>query len=566
MGAAKWWSLWAVFNLFFLSWLFDWSKLAKEWAVQRKEDRRQKRVAAVLAAPVVRPRRNASLPKEGPYGPYWTMDRLRHGGSVRIVAAGLSRSGSTWQFNALRILLQHAAKAIGQPENLVQSAHGHSVDDLQACLTHRVCIVKVHEFLPRVLNQVDAVFVTHRDPRDVLLSSAQKIEACLLAGKQPLESAFRSYAAWVPHACHDMRYERMATGGAAQELHLMAIKLGIADAVNLVDVAAQLGQVTHRAEPNTAQQVATGLMPGHLTHLTTDPGAHLTFEDAVARGAFSKKCNLTREIELINAGFGRWLAKEGYPLPPQAGVMPQLAPPPKPKPQPTARAAGRRAGKGSGFGVDGKSQELMDAFSNLLEEERAAEELAAEQLEREEAWLLSNRVAWRGDELTNWYIDALPERAWLMRPLDAPQPSADGGGGGTVQQCPLRSGWSTMLDRSGVWRYSVPGGKAGSQANAPLAPIGAPVEPQQQRPPRLPGNPPRPVIKPAAPVPARGKGPASPQAELKRAMEASAHDAKALAAKAAVAARVSDSRARSRAHSSRAPFPCTHACAPPHLS
>ena len=61
MGAAKWWSLWAVFNLFFLSWLFDWSKLAKEWAVQRKEDRRQKRVAAVLAAPAVRPRRNASL-------------------------------------------------------------------------------------------------------------------------------------------------------------------------------------------------------------------------------------------------------------------------------------------------------------------------------------------------------------------------------------------------------------------------------------------------------------------------------------------------------------------------
>ena len=106
--------------------------------------------------------------------------------------------------------LQHAAEAIGQPESLVQSAHGHSVDDLQGCLTHRVCIVKVHEFLPRVLNQVDAVFVTHRDPRDVLLSSAQKIEACLLAGKQPLESAFRSYAAWVPHACHDMRYEQMA--------------------------------------------------------------------------------------------------------------------------------------------------------------------------------------------------------------------------------------------------------------------------------------------------------------------------------------------------------------------
>ena len=109
--------------------------------------------------------------------------------------------------------------------------------------------------------------------------------------------------------------QRVAAGGAAQELHSMAVKLGIVGVVNLLDVAAQLGQITHRAEPNVQQQQQTGLMPGHLTHLTTDPGAHLVFEEAVARGAFSKKCNLTREIELINAGFGKWLAKEGYPLP-----------------------------------------------------------------------------------------------------------------------------------------------------------------------------------------------------------------------------------------------------------
>ena len=63
----------------------------------------------------------------------------------------------------------------------------------------------------------------------------------------------------------------MAAGGAAQELHAMAVKLGIVGVVNLLDVAAQLGQITHRAEPNVQQQQQTGLMPGHLTHLTTDP-------------------------------------------------------------------------------------------------------------------------------------------------------------------------------------------------------------------------------------------------------------------------------------------------------
>ena len=64
--------------------------------------------------------------------------------------------------------------------------------------------------------QADAVFLTHRDPRDALLSSAQKISSCLAYGTQPLLSAFAHYASWYPHACHDMRYEDMIAGGAAR--------------------------------------------------------------------------------------------------------------------------------------------------------------------------------------------------------------------------------------------------------------------------------------------------------------------------------------------------------------
>ena len=45
-----------------------------------------------------------------------------------------------------------------------------------------------------------------------------------------------------------------------------------------------------------------------------------------------------------------------------------------------------------------------------------------------------------------------------------PGTEAPGGVGGEVQQCPLRSSWSTMLDKSGVWQYSVPGGKQGGEA------------------------------------------------------------------------------------------------------
>ena len=56
-----------------------------------------------------------------------------------------------------------------------------------------------------------------------------------------------------------------------------------------------------------------------------------------------------------------------------------------------------------------------------------------------------------------------------------PGTEAPGAAGGEVQQCPLRSSWSTMLDKSGVWGYSVPGGKQGGPAQP------TPVRPPQQQ-------------------------------------------------------------------------------------
>lgn len=99
----------------------------------------------------------------------WVARRVAAAKPIRVVAAGLSRSGSTLQFLALRLLLTHAIGSHGRPGLTLQTAHGHAVDrDMQACLDSRYCLLKVHEFLPGVLARVDAVFVTHRDPRDAL--------------------------------------------------------------------------------------------------------------------------------------------------------------------------------------------------------------------------------------------------------------------------------------------------------------------------------------------------------------------------------------------------------------
>ena len=386
------------------------------------------------------------------------MQRKLPGGSVRVVAAGLSRSGSTWQFNALRILLQHAAAAAGLAESEVGSAHGHSIDELQPCLNKRVCVVKVHEFMPRVLLQADAVFLTHRDPRDVLLSSAQKIEACLLYGKQPLEAAFRAYASWLPYACHDMRYEDMVTEGAVGELRRLMGALGIDEAsVRLLDVAKQLGEVTHRAEPNEKQQQQTGLMPGHLTHLTTDPGAHDVFSDVVARGAFSKRCNLTAEIELIELGFGEWLTLQRYPL--------------RPTPPHAADALFAKVGREAALAAAPEPSAYQKMVSESSAKHAALLGPNASRSAPPPPPLLSPPPPLTLEWPTNFFIDSLPQAPWLMR---------DERSAGPAQTCPLRSRWRELVGAAGIWGYSLNGKKSGVEGpsngkHAPPRAKGKPV-------------------------------------------------------------------------------------------
>ena len=251
-------------------------------------------------------------PSAPQWDPEWALRRLQAGQSLRIAAAGLSRSGSTWQFNALRLMLQHAVSNYGaDPHAQAHSAHGHTMDEVQGCLARQYCVVKVHEFLPDVLARVDAVFLTHRDPRDVLLSSAQKISSCLAYGTQPLVSAFTHYASWLPYTCFDMRYESMIADGAPTTIKAHLEQLGLpANFSVLTTLTQQLHDLTHKPKQTEADAAKTGMMPGHVTMVTTDPGAHDVFAEHVH--TFSRYCDLKQELELIEKGWGRWLISQGY--------------------------------------------------------------------------------------------------------------------------------------------------------------------------------------------------------------------------------------------------------------
>merc|ERR1712091_421919 len=85
------------------------------------------------------------------------------------------------------------------------------------------CLLKTHGFVPRLVDKVDLIFTSHRDLRDVLLSSMQMFGSCLGFGPDALHSRdarssaadhdvaprFQQYAAWTPYVAYDMRYETM---------------------------------------------------------------------------------------------------------------------------------------------------------------------------------------------------------------------------------------------------------------------------------------------------------------------------------------------------------------------
>ncbi|NBW07486.1 MAG: hypothetical protein EBR82_05620 [Caulobacteraceae bacterium] len=80
-----------------------------------------------------------------------------------IACAGMIRSGSTWQYNAVRLLLKAAGR----------SAKGFWIEDYDPEDGAEVHIVKMHSAIDAEAIRPDTVLSTVRDPRAVLASLAR---------------------------------------------------------------------------------------------------------------------------------------------------------------------------------------------------------------------------------------------------------------------------------------------------------------------------------------------------------------------------------------------------------
>lgn len=119
--------------------------------------------------------------------------------TLRIIAAGLGRSGSTWQFNVLVQILRLAGLT-------PFTAHGQLLEmfeRLNETIHCDVAVIKVHQFHPTLLQAADYVFTSHRDPRDTLISHID------LGTAGMWRDYWQEYLRWSAFACYDMNYESM---------------------------------------------------------------------------------------------------------------------------------------------------------------------------------------------------------------------------------------------------------------------------------------------------------------------------------------------------------------------
>ena len=206
------------------------------------------------------------------------------------LATGMHRSGSTWQFNALRLLLEHAGQAPtagGWPERatLVQATN---------------CVIKLHRPDEELAAQTAMVFASHRDLRDVVASHHRMFGRSALPPEavNVLRPIMESYAYWSARAAYDMKYEQMIADKPA-ELGRLATALGLAPGLDFTAISAEIDALSFDPGRKTDgdYDAVTMLFDGHITN-----GQHGSWTGTLS----------AEEVVEIETEYGSWLTAHGY--------------------------------------------------------------------------------------------------------------------------------------------------------------------------------------------------------------------------------------------------------------
>ncbi|UPT62224.1 MAG: sulfotransferase [Hyphomonadaceae bacterium JAD_PAG50586_4] len=203
-----------------------------------------------------------------------------------IVCGGGERSGSTWQYNAVRAL--HGA-----------GVYGAWIDDYEPGRAEAVHVIKAHTPTATANLPADVILTAYRDLRDVV-GSMMRMEWLDLADVAAIDAFLDRYLtaqeAWRQRAAYIMKYEDMVAQPRA-ELARLAVALDISLTANALDAALDMVSAIKPAEATPAG-ATTRYDPETLLH-----AGHLS------DGPRQLDDMLRTRIELRHEG---WLRSNGY--------------------------------------------------------------------------------------------------------------------------------------------------------------------------------------------------------------------------------------------------------------
>lgn len=173
-----------------------------------------------------------------------------------ILAAGMPRSGSTWLYNAARLLAGHAGGAVhaGWVEDVDPSAP--ACDDL---------VVKLHAFDPKLAARANFIFSSRRDLRDIGASIRDMGWAKSDKGVlRQVAKVRRAHAFWEARADLDVDYRDILKKPRALLKRLAAILRIPVEEAALARIETELSGLAADPARMTAQHDAVNLM--HATH------------------------------------------------------------------------------------------------------------------------------------------------------------------------------------------------------------------------------------------------------------------------------------------------------------
>lgn len=205
-----------------------------------------------------------------------------------ILSAGMPRSGSTWLYNAMRLMLK-TMKGLDLGAGWIQ--------DFQSFKNHDTVLMKLHSFEPGVVPKANFVAYSYRDIRDSLASMKRKFNSkpTIAMADKFIEDDKK----WRERANFILKYEDMVGNQGAIINELSEImKIENIDGVKIAD---EINKMNYKSSDNRNQiyNKENLLHDGHIT-----AGHHGSWKEDLSD-------DFIQEVELK---YSDWLRGNNYPI------------------------------------------------------------------------------------------------------------------------------------------------------------------------------------------------------------------------------------------------------------